>query len=294
MGILVPEPHDPVLYREDGKRLDGRAVDEIRPFSCKTGVIKNAQGSAFVQHGGNQIIAAVYGPREVFPRRLAKSDRGILITTYRMCTFSVWERKSPAPNRRDIEISKVIREAIEPVLFLEAYPDSAIEVFIEVVAADGGTRCASITAAALALADAGIPMKSLVVGIACGKGQGKIILDLNDKEDKVGDADMPIAVVMKEKSFSLLQFDGHMTPDELQLAFSYVLKGAEIIYHRQLEALKGKYENIIAQAQQEDQIVKKEMGESSPIVGEEGEEGEDDKARAEDYDDAFQQDEEKK
>ena len=128
-----------------------------------------------------------------------------------MCTFSVWERKSPAPNRRDIEISKVIREAIEPVLFLEAYPDSAIEVFIEVVAADGGTRCASITAAALALADAGIPMKSLVVGIACGKGQGKIILDLNDKEDKVGDADMPIAVVMKEKSFSLLQLDRKST-----------------------------------------------------------------------------------
>ena len=52
--------------------------------------------------------------------------------------FSVHERKSPAPNRRDIEISKVVREAIEPVLFLEAYPDSAIDVFVEIVSADGG------------------------------------------------------------------------------------------------------------------------------------------------------------
>ena len=85
------------------------------------------------------------------------------------------------------------------------------------------------------MADAGIPMKSMVVGIACGKGQGKILLDLNDKEDKVGDADMPVAVLMKDKTVSLLQFDGHMTPEELELAFSYILKGADFIYSKQIE-----------------------------------------------------------
>ena len=124
MAILkgTEEPHDPVCFKPDGTRLDGRAVDEIRPFSCKVGVINNAQGSALVRHGGNQIIAAIYGPREVHPRHLAKPDRGILRVYYRMNTFSVWERKSPAPNRRENEISKVIREALEPVLFLEAYP----------------------------------------------------------------------------------------------------------------------------------------------------------------------------
>jgi len=175
MPVLVPEPHDPVCFRKDGKRLDGRDVDEPRPFSCEVGVIKNAQGSAVVLHGGNLIYAAVYGPREVHPRHLAKPDRGILRVYYRMSTFSVHDRKSPAPNRRDNEISKVIREAIEPVLFLEAYPDSQIEVFIQIMAADGGTRCASTTAASLALADAGIPMRSMIVGIAAGKAQDKVI-----------------------------------------------------------------------------------------------------------------------
>jgi len=226
MGVLVPEPHDPTLFREDGKRLDGRNVDDLRPFSCKVGVLKNAQGSALVEHGGNKIYAAVFGPREVHPRHMARSDTGILRVYYRMATFSVHERKSPAPNRREVEISKVIREALEPVLFLEAYPDSAIEVFVEVVAADGGTRCASTTAAALALADAGIPMRSLVVGVAAGKAQGKVILDCGDKEDKVGDADLPCAIIMKDKSISLLQFDGVMTPEELELAFNYIIKGA--------------------------------------------------------------------
>ncbi|MHA1613173.1 MAG: exosome complex exonuclease Rrp41, partial [Promethearchaeota archaeon] len=208
MTILVPEPHDEVCFRKDGKRLDGRAVDELRSFSCEVGVIKNAQGSALVRHGGNQIYAAIYGPREVHPRHLAKPDRGILRVYYRMATFSVHERKSPAPNRRENEISKVIRESLEPVLFLEAYPDSQIEIYIEVISADGGTRCASTTAASLALADAGIPMKSMVVGVAAGKAQGKVLLDLGDKEDKVGQADIPCVVVMKDKSISLLQFDG--------------------------------------------------------------------------------------
>lgn len=255
MPVLVPEPHDPVCFTKDGKRLDGRAVDEPRSFSCEVGVIKNAQGSAYVQHGGNKIYAAVYGPREVHPRHLAKSDRGILRVYYRMATFSVHERKSPAPNRRENEISKVIREALEPLLFLEAYPDSAIEIFIEIVAADGGTRCASTTCASLALADAGIPMKSLSVGIAAGKAEGKVILDLGDKEDKVGQADVPAVVVMKDKSISLLQFDGRMTPEELDLSFKYILKGAEDIHRKQIEALKSKYTTIAEKAKKEDKLV---------------------------------------
>ena len=257
MPVLVPEPHDPICFRKDGKRLDGRDVDEPRPFSCEVGVIKNAQGSAVVRHGGNLIYAAVYGPREVHPRHLAKPDRGILRVYYRMATFSVHDRKSPAPNRRDNEISKVIREAIEPVLFLEAYPDSQIEIFIQIMAADGGTRCASTTAASLALADAGIPMRSMIVGIAAGKAQDKVILDLGDKEDKVGQADVPAVVVMKDKTISLLQFDGEMSIEEMKLGFKYILKGAEVIYQKQLEALKGKYEKIQENAKKESEENKK-------------------------------------
>jgi len=271
MPILkgTEEPHDPVCFREDGLRLDGRKKDEGRPFSCEVGVIKNAQGSALVRHGGNQIYAAIYGPREVHPRHMAKQDRGILRVYYRMCTFSVHERKSPAPNRRENEISKVIREALEPVLFLEAYPDSQIEIYIEVVAADGGTRCASTTAASLALADAGIPMKSMLVGIAAGKVQDQVILDLGDKEDKVGQADVPAVVVMKDKSISLLQFDGEMSLDEMDLAFKYILKGADAIYQKQLAALKDKYEKIQKEAELESKDIKKDLPVESAVEAKE-------------------------
>ena len=105
MTILIPEEYPKILIDKDGKRVDGRALDELRPFSCKIGVLANAHGSAYVEHGKNKIYAGVYGPREVHPRHLARPDRGILRVHYRMSTFSVHERKSPAPNRREREIS---------------------------------------------------------------------------------------------------------------------------------------------------------------------------------------------
>ena len=108
---------------------------------------------------------------------------------YRMATFSVFDRKRPAPGRREKEISMIVADCIEPLLFLELYPGTSFEVFIEVMDADGGTRCASTTVAALALADAGIPMKDLVASCAAGKYDGKLIIDLGDYEDKEGESD---------------------------------------------------------------------------------------------------------
>ncbi len=244
MGLLIPEKKIHDLIDKNERRVDGRKVDELRPFSCKVGVLENAEGSAYVEHGGNKIYAAVYGPREVHPRHMAKSDRGILQVNYRMATFSVFERKSPAPNRREIEISMVIRNALEPMLFLEIYPNSAIELFIEVVAADGGTRCASTTAAALALADAGIPMRDLVTGVAIGLANDQIVLDLNDFEDKAGDADIPCGFVVREKKLALLQFDGNMTPDQILQAIQMAHKGATEIYGKQQACLREKYQKI--------------------------------------------------
>jgi len=244
MGLLIPENKVHQLINENECRTDGRKVDELRPFNCRVGVLENADGSAYVEHGGNKIYAAVYGPREVHPRHMARSDRGILQVNYRMATFSVFERKSPAPNRREIEISMVIRNALEPMLFLEIYPNSAIEVFIEVVAADGGTRCASTTAAALAIADAGIPMRDLVTGVAIGMANGRICLDLNDLEDKGGDADIPCGFVVREKKLALLQFDGSMTPDQILQAIQIGHKGASEIYAKQQAALRDKYQKI--------------------------------------------------
>jgi len=241
MPLVIKDEYPKKLFRDDGKRLDGRDVDELRPIKMEVGVIKNADGSAYLEWGNNKIFAAVYGPREVHPHHLSKPDRGILRVFYRMATFSVFDRKRPAPGRREKEISMIIADCLEPVLFLELYPGTCFEVFIEVMDADGGTRCASTTVAALALADAGIPMKSLVSSVAVGKIDGKKIVDLSGIEDKAGEADLPCAITWYNEEISLLQFDGDMNLDEMNEFLKLIKESLEKIHQIQLNTLKSKY-----------------------------------------------------
>lgn len=231
----------PQLIDKKGLRVDGRKLDELRPIELTVGSVDNADGSAYIEQGKNKIVAAVYGPRETHPRHLAQPDKAVLRCRYHMAPFSVEERKSPAPSRREMELSKVIREALEPSIFLEQYPRTSIDLFIEVLQADGGTRCASVTAASLALADAGIPMRDLIVACASGKVDGKIALDLNDTEDKEGEADVPVSLMPNLDVITLLQMDGMLTPKEFEEALSLAIDGCNRIYALQKEALKTKY-----------------------------------------------------
>jgi exosome complex component RRP41 len=226
---------------KDGLRLDGRKPDELRPIKIEVGVLSNADGSAYIEQGKNKILAAVYGPKELHPKHLALPDRMVLRCRYHMAPFSVQERKSPAPSRREIELSKVVREALEPAIFMEYYPRTATDVFVEVLQADGGTRCASITAASLALADAGMPMRDLVAACSAGKVDGTIVLDLMDIEDKDGTADVPVAYMPNLGVITLLQMDGVLTLEEFESAVNLAIKGCEKIYNLQKEALRAKY-----------------------------------------------------
>lgn len=210
-------------------------------MKIEVGLLDNTDGSAYIEQGKNKILVGVYGPKECIPRHLARPDRAVLRCRYRMAPFSVDERKSPAPSRRDTELSKVIREALEPSLFLEYYPRTCIDLFIEILQADGGTRCAGITTASLALADAGLPMRDLVVACAAGKVDGRLVLDLMDEEDKLGEADLPLAYMPNLNAITLLQMDGKFTVNEFEKALSLAIDGCKQLYTFQKEALKSKY-----------------------------------------------------
>ena len=227
-----------------GKRIDGRKPDEIRKIDMKVGVIPNANGSAQVKFGDTIALAAVYGPRPLYPKFLQKYDTGILKCRYKMAPFSVDERINPAPSRREVEISKVTRLALEPTLFLEDYPETVVDVFIEIIQADGSTRVTGINAASLALADAGVPMKDLVVALSGGKIDNTIIIDLCGKEDNFSEADIPIAFMPRKKKITLLQMDGRLAPQEVKTIIKNVLKAGEKIYEKQKKALRKNYEGV--------------------------------------------------
>jgi len=231
----------PVLLSPEGLRIDGRKLDELRPLAIRAGALHQADGSAFVEWGANKVLAAVYGPREVHPRHLQQNHKAVIQCRYNMAAFSVDERKRPGLDRRSQEISKVIGEAFESVVFAEEYPRTSIDVYIEVLQANAGTRCAGLVAASVALADAGIPMADLLPAVAVGKVGGAIALDLKKEEDNFGEADLPMALVPQSGRLVLLQMEGHMTEPELAQALDLGVKGCRDIYEVMKRALRDRY-----------------------------------------------------
>ncbi len=226
------------------KRLDGRAFDETRPIKAKTGIIKRADGSASFQIGNTIAYAAVYGPRDLYPRFMQDPTKGKLRCRYNMLPFSgAGERVRPGGSRRSKEISMVTEKALLQALNLDDFPNAVVDVFIELPQTDAGTRCAGICAASMALADAGISMKDLVTAVAVGKVDDKILVDLNyDEESYEGDvADIPMAMLPRTDKISLLQMDGEITKEQLLQAIEMGKKTCKKIYEIQKQALKERF-----------------------------------------------------
>src|ERR1035437_6124390 len=228
-------------FMKNGKRIDNRLPKELRPINVEVGALQRADGSCYVEHGGNKIMAAVYGPRAVHPRHLQQANRAIIRYRYNMASFAVEERRRPGPDRRSVEISKVSRQAIDPVIIKEFYPRSTIDIFVEILQADAGTRSAGINAASVALADAGVPMRGLISSCAVGKVDDTVVLDLVKEEDNYGQADMPVAMDVRTGEVTLLQMDGHLTLDEFEQALELGKIGCASIADMQREALIQKY-----------------------------------------------------
>ncbi|MEA3488471.1 MAG: exosome complex exonuclease Rrp41 [Euryarchaeota archaeon] len=230
-----------IEFIKDGKRVDGRSFDELRNIKIDVGVLKRADGSCYFELGNNKVLAAVYGPREMHPRHAQDAKMAVVKFRYNMAPFSVDDRKRPGPDRRSVEISKVSREALDPVILREYYPKAAIEVYVEILQSDAGTRTAGINAASVALADAGVPMKDLVSSVAVGKVGGEVVLDLNAVEDNYGEADMPIAMIARRNKITALQMDGHLTKDEFEKGLKLAMNACQQIYEMQRTALIGRY-----------------------------------------------------
>ena len=234
-------PTDIKLIDANGRRIDGRMPDELRPLKIEAGVLKRADGSAYVEWGHNKVLAAVYGPRECHPRHAQDPTRALVQCHYNMAAFSVDDRKRPGPDRRSQEISKIISEALTNVVFTEYFPRASIDVYIEVIQANAGTRCAGLTAASVALADAGIPMRDLVASCAAGKAADTVILDLGKEEDNFGQADIPVGYVPRTDEIVLLQMDGDLTIDEYKKGLGMALEACKKVYEIQRDALRRRY-----------------------------------------------------
>ncbi len=226
------------------ERFDKRGFDETRPIVAKAGVIPRADGSGYFKIGYTEAYASVYGPRELYPSFLKNPKTGILRCRYEMLPWSgSGDRIRPGPSRRSKEIALVTEQALKQVLLLEEFPNTVVDLFIEFPQTDAGTRCAGICAAAIALADAGIPMKDMVAAVSVGKVGDRLVVDLSYDEEAFegGAVDIPVAMIHRSKEISLLQMDGDIKKEELKKALEMAQKALDKINQEQVKALKEKY-----------------------------------------------------
>jgi exosome complex component RRP41 len=227
------------------KRLDGRQIEETRKIEAKVGVVPRADGSAMFKIGHTCAYAAVYGPRDLYPRFMQDPKKGVLRCNYNMMPWSgSGNRVRPGPNRRSKEIAYVSQKALLPVLDLTEFPNAVVDVYIELPQTDAGTRCAGICAASMALADAGFSMTDLVCAVSVGRVDDKIVVDLNYDEEAYPDgpvADIPMAVLPNSGRITLLQMDGMISKESLAQAIEMGKQACKKIYEVQKAALKEKF-----------------------------------------------------
>jgi len=224
------------------KRFDGRKLDETREMKAQAGIIPNANGSAMFSFGDTVAIAAVYGPKVMHPQHAQNPQKGTLRVNYDMLSFSVPERKRPGPSRRSQEISKVTQWALDPVVNLDEFPNTVVDVHIMILQANASTRCAGINAAAMALAHAGVPMHELVSSVSVGKMDKTIVADVikeeEDYEEGEGATDIATAFTSNSEKLTLLQLDGMISGKELKEAIELAKETCKKIYEVQKKALK--------------------------------------------------------
>ncbi len=139
-----------------------------------------------------------------------------------------------------------MQKALEPVVDLSAFPNAVVDIFIELPQTDAGTRCAAISAASIALADAGIPMKDMISSVAVGQVDGLVCADLTYNEEAIDApvSDIPIAMLHNTKEITLLQMDGEITKDDLMKALELGKGAADLVYAEQMKALQARFKEV--------------------------------------------------
>jgi len=237
-------------------RADGRGADELRPVRIETGFVRSASGSALIEAGGTRVICTASVDEQV-PRWMRDSGRGWVTAEYGMLPASTGERKQRDVSRgradgRTIEIQRLIGRALRGVVDFEALGERTVWIDCDVLEADGGTRCASITGGYVALelalqglVSAGkletLPLTGTIAAVSCGVVDGEPLLDLDYPEDSNAEVDMNV-VMTGDGGLVEVQATGERTPlsrTSLDALLELAAAGIEQLREAQRAAVDG-------------------------------------------------------
>ncbi len=219
----------------NGKRVDGRGIDEIRPLSAEVGLLPRVHGSGLFTRGQTQVLTiATLGPVSDSQKidGLDEEESKRYMHQYNFPSYSVGETKpSRGPGRREIGHGALAERALAPVIpSVEEFP-YAFRLVSEVLSSNGSTSQGSICGSTLALMDAGVPIKAPVAGISCGlitlpdSDEFMTMVDIQGLEDFFGDMDFKVGGT--HKGITAIQVDikvDGLTPAIIKEAFEKTRK----------------------------------------------------------------------
>ncbi|SPH22932.1 Polyribonucleotide nucleotidyltransferase [Ascidiaceihabitans donghaensis] len=232
-----------------GKRIDGRATDEIRDIVCETGMLPRTHGSALFTRGETQGLVVTTlgtGDDEQFIDALHGNFKSNFLLHYNFPPYSVGEagRVGP-PGRREIGHGKLAWRALQAVLPAATDFPYTVRVVSEITESNGSSSMASVCGGSLSMMDAGVPLKSAVAGVAMGlimedNGEYAILSDILGDEDHLGDMDFKVAGT--ENGITSLQMDikiAGITPEIMEKALEQAKAGRMHILGEMNKALTG-------------------------------------------------------
>jgi ribonuclease PH len=191
------------------ERSYGRTPAQLRPATIEPGFVRTAAGSALISMGETRVICTA-SVQEGVPRWMAGSGRGWVTAEYGMLPASTGQRKQRdvskgRPDGRTVEIQRLIGRSLRGVVDFEALGERTVYVDCDVLQADGGTRCASITGGMVALrlaceglvkkgALGAVPLTGSVAAVSCGMVSGVALLDLDYSEDSTAEVDANVVM----------------------------------------------------------------------------------------------------
>ncbi len=241
------------MVLNEGRRIDGRAFDEIRPITCEVGILPRPHGSALFTRGETQVLGVLTigsGTDEQRVETLSGEEFRPFMLHYNFPPFSVGEvKRIGGPSRRDIGHGGLSTRAVEKILPAREEFDYVIRLVSEVLESNGSSSMGTVCAASLALMDGGVPIKTPVSGIAMGlikeDDRVAVLSDILGDEDHFGDMDFKVAGT--KEGITALQMDIkiHELPrDIMETALEQARKGRLFILDRMLETIKEAREEI--------------------------------------------------
>ncbi|GAQ91874.1 hypothetical protein KFL_008730020 [Klebsormidium nitens] len=208
----------------DSRRQDGRLPEECRPAFLQVGTVSRAAGSAYAEFASTKVLVAVYGPRES-RKAAAYSDTSRLTCDVKLAAFATKSRGKYGQGTAERELSDLLHKALVSAVRLDTFPKASVDVFALVLESGGADLAVVVTAASLALADAGIEMLDMVAATSLSLVGGHLLVDPAASEERAQDGNVLVALMPARNEVTQMHLAGAWPDTHAAQAIELCLDG---------------------------------------------------------------------